>query len=85
MGDGLKRAFAAAAETRLKPGDIKTLQWFAARIEPCALFGRGEPSLTSVRRLHDAGLVETVAVKSGQFIPYQISDKGRAALAPGKS
>jgi hypothetical protein len=58
------------------------LAWFSLR-ESAHLFGVGDPSLTMVRRLCDAGLVAAVGREEGRpfgFTRYAITDAGRKAL-----
>ena len=59
----------------------RDLEWFAARTS-AHLFGAGGPSLTMVRRLRDAGLVEIVGKEPGVFgfAKFAISEAGRRAL-----
>lgn len=74
----------SAPSVRLTAAQRKALEWFAEN-SPTCLFGRGDPSLTIVRRLHDAGLLEIQGREAGRgifgFSYYALSDAGRSALA----
>ena len=59
------------------------LEWFGRNGRAC-MFGAGEPSLAMVRKLENAGLVETAGKEPGKvfgFTYYQLSAAGRAAIA----
>lgn len=63
----------------------QALEWFGAR-EFASHFGVSDPSLTTVRRLRDKGLLRSNGNEPGffGFVRYSITDAGRAALAAAK-
>jgi hypothetical protein len=68
---------------KLTKAQRRALEWFVARNEPAHLFGEGDPSLTIVKRLRDAGLLAHVGRTPGVFgfTKFDITPEGRAALA----
>jgi hypothetical protein len=67
-------------EVKLTKAQRRALEWFSERPEGAQLFGRGDPSLTFVRQLCKAGLVDRIPPPSPGFSRYVLSSAGRAAL-----
>lgn len=61
----------------------KAVKWFVAN-GPAALFGRGDPSLRMVKKLHDMTILETQGTEPGVRFGctmYGLTDLGRAVAA----
>lgn len=67
----------------MTPAQRKAVKWFVAN-GPAALFGRGDPSLQMVKKLHDMTILETQGTEPGvRFgcVMHGLTALGRAVAA----